>query len=72
LASVCEVATVDRSVISIDLTVNFSDFEDGIQYSNAVVNQLDAIITRNPADFPVVSPRILTPAQLIDELTNSA
>lgn len=63
---------MDRSVISIDLTVNFSDFEDGIQYSNAVVNQLDAIITRNPADFPVVSPRILTPAQLIDELTNSA
>jgi predicted nucleic acid-binding protein len=70
LASVCQVATVDRSVISMALTVNFSDFEDAIQYSTAVVNQLDAIITRNPADFPVVIPRILTPAQLIEELTN--
>ena len=30
LASICEVATVDRSVISMALTANFSDFEDAI------------------------------------------
>ncbi|MCL1467971.1 type II toxin-antitoxin system VapC family toxin [Argonema galeatum] len=66
----CQVATVDQSVISMALTANFRDFEDAIQYSTARVNQLDAIVTRNTADFPVSTPRIMSPAQLIQELTN--
>lgn len=53
------------------LTANFRDFEAAIQYSTAVVNNLDAIITRNPDDFPVSIPRILTPQLLIQEFTNS-
>ncbi len=52
------------------LAANFKNFEDAIGYSTAVVNQLDAIVTRNPQDFPVVTPRILTPQQLIQELIN--
>lgn len=71
LSTFCQVATVDQSVISIALTANFKDFEDAIQYSTAVLTQLDAIVTRNKKDFPVITPRILTPAQLIQELTNS-
>ncbi len=71
LATFCQVATVDNSVISMALTCNFKDFEDAIQYSNAVINRIDAIVTRNPRDFPVTTPRILTPNQLIQELTNS-
>jgi predicted nucleic acid-binding protein len=67
----CQVATVNQAVITMALTANFRDFEDGIQYSTAVLNQLDAIISRNLQDFPVVTPRILTPEQLIQELTNS-
>lgn len=63
-------ATVDRAAIAIALAANFSDFEDAIQYATAVINQLDAIVTRNPQDFPVTTPRILTPNQLIQELTN--
>ena len=38
--------------------------------STAVVNQLDVIVTRNPEDFPVAIPRIMTPLQLIQELAN--
>lgn len=71
IASVCQVATVDQDAISMALTANFRDFEDAIQYSVARVNQLDAIVTRDAADFPVSTPRILTPTQLIQELTNS-
>jgi len=71
ISTFCQVATVDQSVISMALTTNFRDFEDAIQYSTAVINQLDAIVTRNKKDFPVTNPRILTPAQLIQELTNS-
>jgi predicted nucleic acid-binding protein len=70
LATFCQVATVDNSVISIALTCNFKDFEDAIQYSSAVINLIDAIVTRNPRDFPVNIPRIVTPNQLILELTD--
>jgi predicted nucleic acid-binding protein len=71
ISTFCQVATVDQSVISMALNANFKDFEDAIQYSTAVINQLDAIITRNQKDFPVTTPRILTPDQLIQEITNS-
>jgi predicted nucleic acid-binding protein len=71
LAAFCEIATVDRTAISMALAANFRDFEDAIQYSTAVVNQLDAIVTRNTDDFPVATPRIMTPEQLIQEVTNS-
>ena len=71
IVTFCQVASVDRAIISMALTTNFRDFEDTIQYSTAVVNQLDAIVTRNPQDFPVTTPRIMTPNQLIQELTNS-
>ncbi|MBE9250621.1 PIN domain-containing protein [Dolichospermum sp. LEGE 00240] len=71
LVTFCQIATVNQAVITMAFTTNFKDFEDAIQYSTAVVNQLDAIITRNSQDFPVVTPRILTPDQLIEELTNS-
>ncbi len=49
------------------LTANFRDFEDAIQYSTAVSNQLDVIITSDLQDFPVSTPRILSPEQLIQE-----
>jgi predicted nucleic acid-binding protein len=67
----CQIATVNQTVITMAFTTNFKDFEDAIQYSTAAVNQLDGIITRNPQDFPVVTPRIITPEQLIEEITNS-
>lgn len=70
IATFCQVATVDNSVISMALASEFKDFEDAIQYSTAVINQIDAIVTRNPRDFPVTTPRIVTPDQLIQELTN--
>ncbi|MBE5231795.1 MAG: PIN domain-containing protein [Microcystis aeruginosa PMC 728.11] len=71
LITFCQIATVNQAAIRMAFTTNFQDFEDSIQYSTAVVNKLDAIITRNPQDFPIVTPRIITPEQLIVELTNS-
>jgi predicted nucleic acid-binding protein len=71
LITFCQIATVNQAAIIMAFTTNFKDFEDSIQYSTAVVNKLDAIITRNPQDFPIITPRIITPEQLIAELTNS-
>lgn len=70
IATFCQVATVNQAVISMALTSNFKDFEDAILYGAAVLNNLDAIVTRNQKDFPVTTPRILTPEQLIQELTS--
>ncbi|MDB9412084.1 type II toxin-antitoxin system VapC family toxin [Microcystis aeruginosa] len=67
----CQIATVNQDAIRMAFKTNFQDFEDSIQYSTALVNKLDAIITRNPQDFPIITPRIITPEQLIVELTNS-
>lgn len=71
LITFCQIAAVNQAAIIMAFTTNFQDFEDSIQYSTAVVNKLDAIITRNPQDFPIITPRIITPEQLIAELTNS-
>jgi predicted nucleic acid-binding protein len=70
LSIFCQIAAVDSSVISMALNVNFKDFEDAIQYSAAVINSLDVIVTRNPRDFPVKVPIILTPSQLVQEIEN--
>ncbi|NMG07557.1 PIN domain-containing protein [Brasilonema sp. UFV-L1] len=70
MTTLCQVATVDNTTINMALTTTFKDFEDAIQYSTAVLNRLYAIITRNPGDFPVTTPRIITPEQLIQELIN--
>ncbi|PAX51242.1 type II toxin-antitoxin system VapC family toxin [Brunnivagina elsteri] len=72
IVTLCQPATVDRNTINMALSVNFRDFEDTIKYSTAVLNNFDAIITRNSRDFPVTTPRILTPQQLIQELTDSS
>ena len=70
IVTFCQVATVDRSAIQMALNTNFRDFEDAIQYATAIINQLEVIVTRDPQDFPVETPRILTPTQLIQELTD--
>ncbi len=70
LSSTCQVATVNQAIISMALTTNFKDFEDAIVYGVGLLNNLDAIITRNPGDFPVTNPRIMTPQQLIQEIIN--
>ena len=70
LIEICCIATVDRSVIAMALNTNFKDFEDAIQYSVAVINQLDAIITRNTKDFAITQPKILTPNQFVEQLEN--
>lgn len=70
IRTICQIATVNDAAIVIAMEANFRDFEDAIQYGTAVVNQLDAIVTRNSLDYPVVIPRIITPSGLIQEMNN--
>jgi predicted nucleic acid-binding protein len=71
LAQFCQVATVNQTVITTALTAQFKDFEDAIQYAAAWDSQVDVIVTRNPQDFVVNTPRVITPDRLIQELTET-
>jgi predicted nucleic acid-binding protein len=68
IAEVYQIASVDRAVISLALTLGFQDFEDGIQCATASVNQLDAIVTRNAEDYTQSPVQVFTPLALIQAL----
>jgi predicted nucleic acid-binding protein len=67
----CRIATVDEAAITMALSIDFRDFEDAIQYCVASLNNLEAIVTRNPKDFDNISLRVLTPSQLIQTLSET-
>ncbi len=71
LLTFCNIATVDHAVISSALAANFDDLEDTVQYETAVAAQLEAIVTRNPDDFPSQGLHILTPEALLQRLSQS-
>ncbi len=69
LVNLCQVATVDANTIQSALKEHYKDFEDDIQYHTALQTQLEAIVTRNTKDFSQKILRILTPEQLLQELS---
>lgn len=47
-----EVLSLDDKIINLALSdLDFSDFEDGLQYYSAIENDIDTIISRNKKDF---------------------
>ncbi|NJL88944.1 MAG: PIN domain-containing protein [Coleofasciculaceae cyanobacterium SM2_1_6] len=71
LATFCQIASVDETAIQMALNSTMKDFEDAIQYCVASLNNLEAIVTRNPKDFDNISLPVLTPAQLIQTLSET-
>ena len=67
LADLCQIVPTDSSVIEESLSHHHKDFEDDVQFFAAVLNNLDAIVTRNPKDFPARSLSIVTPEQLLQQ-----
>lgn len=58
------ICAVDLEVLEQALALNFQDFEDAVQYSCAIVHNVDAIVTRDASGFvnaeiPVVLPEEL-------------
>jgi len=72
LVTICQVAAVDQSVIAMALASDMQDFEDAIQYNTAIINQLEAIATRNKQDFPADRIQIFTPTELIQRFPLSS
>lgn len=47
----CEISSIDETIIEKGLNSNFEDFEDALQYFCAVDSECEVIITRNAKDF---------------------
>jgi predicted nucleic acid-binding protein len=47
----CEIASLNESIVEKALHSDFEDFEDALQYFCALDAKCDIIITRNPKDF---------------------
>lgn len=63
------ICAVNRLTVEQALASNLKDFEDGIQFACAMLNQLDAITTRDTSDFSGVSLPVLTIAELQRQLS---
>ena len=59
------VLPVDSKTIDLAIASDFNDFEDAIQYSCALENNLTTIITRNVKDYKKATIAILTPEAFI-------
>lgn len=59
------VLPVDSKTIDLAIASDFNDFEDAIQHSCAIENNLTTIITRNVKDYKKASIAILTPETFI-------
>lgn len=60
-----EICTVDKSTIVQATALPGNDFEDNVLISCATLSQMDAIVTRNTADFQSASLPVHTPETLI-------
>ena len=61
-----KIAPVTEKEITNALNLNWKDFEDAVQYSVALSNGIDAIITRNMKGFSQAEVKICTPEEIIN------
>ena len=69
---VVAIAAVSEQEIRNALETGWKDFEDAVQYSVALLNEMDGLITRNPKDYEEVDINIWSPEQVLREYVNGA
>ena len=67
---VVSVAAVSEREIQNALNLAWGDFEDSVQYSVALMNEIDGIVTRNPSDYQEANIQIWLPEQVLKLLSN--
>jgi len=63
--TIVNVLPVDSRTIDLAISSGFNDFEDAIQYSCAIENNLSVLITRNIKDYKMATITIMTPEAFI-------
>ena len=70
LLMIVSVAAVSEREIQNALNLAWGDFEDSVQYSVALLNEMDGIVTRNPSDYQEANMRIWLPEQARELFAN--
>ena len=70
LLMVVSVAAVSEWEIQNALNLAWGDLEDSVQYSVALLNEMDGIVTRNPSDYQEATMRIWLPEQALELFAN--
>ena len=70
LLMIVSVAAVSEREIQNALNLAWGDFEDSVQYSVALLNEMDGIVTRNPSDYQEANMRIWLPDQALELFAN--
>ena len=66
LLKIVSVAAISEQEIRNALNLTWADFEDSVQYSVALLNEMDGIVTRNPDDYQEAHMRIWLPEQTLE------
>lgn len=64
------VAAVSEREIINALNLAWGDFEDSVQYSVALLNEMDGLVTRNPKDYTGADFPIWEPEQILQKLSS--
>lgn len=65
LLMVVSIAAVTEQEIRNALETGWRDFEDAVQYSVALLNEMEGLVTRNPRDYEGVDIEIWSPEQAL-------
>lgn len=69
LLLVVSIAAVSEHEIINALELMWSDFEDSVQYSVALSNEMDGLVTRNPSDYTGANIPIWDPEQILQKIS---
>ena len=61
-----KILPVTPEAIYYALNLPWTDFEDAVQYSTALVNNMDGIVTRNVDDYKLAEIDIYTPTEIVE------
>jgi predicted nucleic acid-binding protein len=65
---ISDVCIIDEQTIEKGLNSDFSDFEDALQFYNAVEFNCDIILTRNAKDFKKATLPVMSPDEFLNSL----
>jgi predicted nucleic acid-binding protein len=65
---IVRVAGVTQQEIKEALELDWKDFEDSVQYSVALLQEMDGIVTRNPKDYEKTEIQVFTPEEILKKI----
>lgn len=71
LLSIVSVAVVSEREIINALELEWNDFEDSVQYSVALLNEMDGLVTRNPKDYQAADIPAWEPEQILRKFSEA-